>query len=82
VISAALIFYILTIAGVFRLRQTRPDADRPYRTVGYPLVPALYIVGAVVILGVLFAFRPATTWPGLFIVVLGVPVYLIWKPKT
>jgi hypothetical protein len=68
VISAALIFYILTIAGVFRLRQTRPAADRPYRTVGYPLVPALYIAGAVVILAVLFIFRPATTWPGLFIV--------------
>ncbi|MEP7307294.1 MAG: amino acid permease [Acidobacteriota bacterium] len=81
VISAALIFYILTIAGVFRLRQTRPDADRPYRTVGYPLVPALYIVGAVVILAVLFVFRPATTWPGLFIVLLGVPVYLLWRPK-
>jgi APA family basic amino acid/polyamine antiporter len=82
VISAALIFYILTIAGVFRLRHTRPDADRPYRTVGYPLVPALYIAGTVVILGVLFAYRTATTWPGLIIVLLGVPVYLMWKPKN
>jgi len=81
VISAALIFYILTIAGVFRLRQTRPHADRPYRTVGYPLIPALYIAGAVVILAVLFVFRPATTWPGLFIVLLGVPVYMLWRPK-
>jgi APA family basic amino acid/polyamine antiporter len=79
VISAALIFYILTIAGVFRLRHTRPDADRPYRTVGYPVVPALYIAGAVVILAVLFVFRTATTWPGLIIVLLGVPVYLLWK---
>src|SRR6184192_815078 len=43
VISAALIFYILTIAGIFRLRRIRPDADRPYRAVGYPVVPALYI---------------------------------------
>src|SRR5450432_2258643 len=82
VISAALIFYILTIAGVFRLRHTRPDADRPYRTVGYPLVPALYIAGAVVILAVLFVFRTATTWPGLIIVLLGVPVYMLWKPKA
>jgi basic amino acid/polyamine antiporter, APA family len=81
VISAALIFYILTIAGIFRLRQTRADADRPYRAVGYPLVPALYIVGAATILLVLFIYRTATTWPGLIIVLLGVPVYFMWKPK-
>jgi APA family basic amino acid/polyamine antiporter len=82
VISAALIFYILTIAGVFRLRQSRPDAPRPYRTVGYPLVPALYIAGTSVILAVLFVFRTATTWPGLIIVLLGVPVYMIWRPRS
>jgi APA family basic amino acid/polyamine antiporter len=81
VISAALIFYILTIAGVFRLRVTRPEQDRPYRTWGYPLVPALYIVGASAILLVLFIYRPATTWPGLVIVLLGVPVYFLWKPR-
>ena len=57
VISAALIFYILTIAGIFRLRQTRPDAERPYRAFGYPVVPALYIVGAATILLVLFVYR-------------------------
>jgi basic amino acid/polyamine antiporter, APA family len=84
VISAALMFYILTIAGVFRLRRTRPDADRPYRTWGYPVVPALYIVGASVILVVLFIFRPTTTWPGLGIVLLGVPVYFLihWRKKN
>ena len=81
VVSAALIFYILTIAGVFRLRRTRPDVERPYRAFGYPVVPALYIAGASVILGVLFVYRTATTWPGLIIVLLGVPVYLLWKPK-
>jgi APA family basic amino acid/polyamine antiporter len=81
VISAALIFYILTIAGIFRLRRTRPDADRPYRAIGYPVVPALYIAGAVAILLVLFVYRAATTWPGLIIVLLGVPVYFAWKPK-
>jgi APA family basic amino acid/polyamine antiporter len=81
VISAALIFYILTIAGVFRLRRIRPDAARPYRAFGYPVVPALYIVGATIILGVLFAYRPATTWPGLAIVLLGVPVYLVWRKR-
>ncbi|HEY3102791.1 MAG TPA: amino acid permease [Pyrinomonadaceae bacterium] len=79
VISAALIFYILTIAGIFRLRQTRPDAERPYKAFGYPLVPALYIIGAAVILIVLFTYQTATTWPGLIIVLTGIPAYLIWK---
>jgi basic amino acid/polyamine antiporter, APA family len=82
IISAALIFYILTIAGIFRLRATRPDADRPYRAFGYPVIPALYMVGAAAILIVLFAYRTATTWPGLIIVLLGVPVYFAWKPKS
>jgi len=76
VISAALIFYVLTIAGVFRLRIKRPDAPRPYRTVGYPFVPAFYIVTASVIVLVLFRYRPSTTWPGLLIVLAGVPIYL------
>jgi len=82
VISAALIFYILTIAGVFRLRRTQPHVERPYRAFGYPIVPALYIVGAATILLVLFAYRTATTWPGLLIVLLGVPVYFLWKPSS
>jgi len=82
IVSAALIFYILTIAGIFRLRQTRPNADRPYRAFGYPVIPALYIVGAATILLVLFIYRPATTWPGLVIVLLGVPVYFAWKPRS
>jgi APA family basic amino acid/polyamine antiporter len=77
VISAALIFYILTIAGTFRLRKTRPHVDRPYRTWGYPVVPALYILGASAILVVLLLFRPATTWPGFAIIVLGLPVYFL-----
>jgi APA family basic amino acid/polyamine antiporter len=81
VISAALIFYILTIAGIFRLRQTQPDVDRPYRAFGYPVVPALYIVGAATILLVLFIYQSATTWPGLVIVLLGVPVYFAWRPR-
>jgi APA family basic amino acid/polyamine antiporter len=81
VISAALIFYVLTIAGIFRLRATRPDAARPYRAIGYPVVPALYIAGALAILVVLFAYRPATTWPGLAIVLLGLPVYFAWQKR-
>jgi APA family basic amino acid/polyamine antiporter len=81
VVSAALIFYILTIAGVFRLRSTRPEIERPYRAIGYPVVPALYIAGAATILVVLFIYRTATTWPGLIIVLLGVPVYFAWRPR-
>ena len=82
IISAALIFYILTIAGIFRLRRTRPDVERPYRAFGYPVIPALYMLGAATILLVLFVYRTATTWPGLIIVLLGVPVYFAWKPKA
>jgi APA family basic amino acid/polyamine antiporter len=82
VISAALVFYILTIAGIFRLRYTRPDAPRPYKAFGYPLVPALYIAGAATIIGVLVVYRPMTTWPGLVLVALGVPVYYLWRLRT
>jgi APA family basic amino acid/polyamine antiporter len=82
VISAALIFYILTIAGVFRLRKTRPDAERPYRAFGYPVVPALYIAGATAVLIALFAYRAATTWPGLLIVLCGLPVYFYTRSRT
>jgi APA family basic amino acid/polyamine antiporter len=79
VISAALIFYILTIVGLFRLRRIQPHADRPYRAFGYPVVPALYILGAAVILIVLFVCQPKTTWPGLAIVAAGIPVYFLWR---
>lgn len=84
IISAALIFFILTIAGVIRLRQKRPDANRPYRVWGYPWLPLLYITGASVILIVLFLFRPTTTWPGLAIVATGLPIYfgMRWRNKT
>jgi APA family basic amino acid/polyamine antiporter len=81
VISAALLFYILTIAGVFRLRQTRPNAERPYKVVGYPFVPALYILGAATVLFMLFAYRASTTWPGLVIVFIGAGVYGILKAR-
>lgn len=81
VISAALIFYILTIAGIFRLRQTRPDADRPYKAFGYPVIPALYIIGAAAVLSILFIYRTATTWPGLMIVLIGLPVYFGFKSR-
>ena len=75
VISAELLFYILTVSGLFRLRVTRPEMARPYRCWGYPWLPGFYIAGAAVVLLVLFCYRPATTWPGLLIVAAGVPVY-------
>ena len=79
VISAALVFYILTIAGIFKLRQARPDVERPYKAFGYPVVPAFYIVGASVILAVLLIYQTATTWPGFIIIATGIPVYFIWR---
>jgi APA family basic amino acid/polyamine antiporter len=79
VISAALIFYILTILGIFLLRKKQPNAERPYKAFGYPIIPALYIIGASVILLVLFIYQTATTWPGLIIVLTGVPVYFLWR---
>jgi APA family basic amino acid/polyamine antiporter len=82
VISAALIFYILTIVGLFLLRWKRPDAERPYKAFGYPIVPALYIVGATVILFILFMYQTATTWPGLIIVLTGVPIYFLWRKSN
>jgi basic amino acid/polyamine antiporter, APA family len=82
VVFAVLIFYVLTIWGLFRLRRSRPDAPRPYRAFGYPLIPAFYIVAALAIMVVLLLYRTQTTWPGLVIVLLGVPVYLVWSRKA
>ncbi|HUZ94987.1 MAG TPA: hypothetical protein VMU57_08745, partial [Edaphobacter sp.] len=81
VVSAVLIFYVLTIVGVFRLRRLHPLWERPYRTFGYPIVPALYVLGATTILIVLFCYRPATTMPGLVIIATGIPVYLRLRHK-
>ena len=79
IIFAVLVFYILTIAGLFVLRVKRPDADRPYKAFGYPVLPAIYIVMALFIDVVLLLYKPQYTWPGLIIVLLGIPVYFIWS---
>jgi APA family basic amino acid/polyamine antiporter len=79
VIFAVLVFYVLTIVGLFVLRRTQPDAVRPYRAFGYPVLPALYIVMAVWICGVLLRYKPQYTWPGLILVLLGLPVYAVWR---
>ena len=81
IIFAVLVFYILTIAGLFVLRYKRPDAERPYRAIGYPVLPAIYIVMALFIDVVLLLYKPQYTWPGLIIVLLGIPVYLIWSSR-
>jgi APA family basic amino acid/polyamine antiporter len=78
IIFAELVFYILTIAGLFVLRVKQPNAPRPYKALGYPLLPALYIVMAAWICIVLLRYKPQYTWPGLVLVLLGIPVYLLW----
>jgi basic amino acid/polyamine antiporter, APA family len=82
VIFAVLVFYILTIAGLFVLRRTEPNAERPYKAIGYPILPAIYIVMALFIDVVLLLYKPEYTWPGLIIVLLGIPVYLIWSRRS
>lgn len=82
VIFAVLVFYILTIVALFRLRKTRPDAERPYKAIGYPVLPALYIVMASFICVVLLRYKPQYTWPGLILVLLGLPVYFFWRRRS
>lgn len=75
-VFAQLLFYILTIAGVFILRKKMPNKPRPYRAFGYPVLPLVYILLATGICISLLIYRPETSWPGVLIVLLGVPVYL------
>jgi APA family basic amino acid/polyamine antiporter len=85
IVFVVLIFYILTIGGIFVLRRKRPDLPRPYKAFGYPVIPALYIALASFICIVLLKVKTDTTWPGLLIVILGIPVYFIVKsirPRT
>ncbi|MGH9670645.1 MAG: APC family permease, partial [Terriglobales bacterium] len=79
IIFAVLVFYILTIVALFVLRYTEPNAERPYRAVGYPVLPAIYILMALFIDVVLLRYKPQYTWPGLIIVLLGIPVYFLWS---
>ncbi len=81
VVFAVLVFYILTIAGIFVLRRTRPDAPRPYKAFGYPALPLIYIAMAIFIDVVLLRYKPQFTWPGLIIVLLGIPVYFAWHSR-
>ncbi len=80
-IFAALLFYVLTILGVFILRKKMPDAERPYRAWGYPVLPFLYIIFASFIAVILLFYKSENTIPGLIIVLLGVPIYYWQKSK-
>ncbi|HLN54965.1 MAG TPA: amino acid permease [Bacteroidales bacterium] len=79
VIFAVLIFFSLTIAAIFVLRVKRPDMPRPYKAFGYPVIPAIYILTTVSIMIILLIYKPNYTFPGLVIVLLGIPVFYIWK---
>jgi APA family basic amino acid/polyamine antiporter len=71
------IFYVLTIAGIFILRKTRPDMPRPYKAIGYPILPAIYMLMGISFCVLLIIYKPQFTWPGLIITLLGIPLYYI-----
>ncbi len=79
VIFAVLIFFTLTILAIFVLRKKRPDIPRPYKAFGYPVIPAIYILTTITIMVILLIYKPKYTFPGLIIVILGIPVYYIWR---
>jgi APA family basic amino acid/polyamine antiporter len=82
VVFAVLIFYILTVVGIFILRRKQPNAERPYKAFGFPIIPALYVLCASAISLDLLIFKPTYTWPGMIIVLLGIPVYFIWRKRA
>jgi APA family basic amino acid/polyamine antiporter len=82
VVFAALLFYVLTIVGIFVLRVRRPNAERPYKAFGYPFLPLLYIVAATGIMGVILLYKTDTAGGGMVIVLLGVPVYWLWQRRA
>jgi len=71
------LFYMLTIAGIFILRKKRPDAERPYKAFGYPILPLIYIAMGLTFCTLLIRYKPAFTWPGLIITLIGIPIYYI-----
>jgi APA family basic amino acid/polyamine antiporter len=73
------IFYVLTILGIYILRVKRPEAERPYKAFGYPFLPALYIIMGISFCILLIIYKPNFTWPGLIIVLTGVPIFYMWK---
>jgi basic amino acid/polyamine antiporter, APA family len=82
IIFTVLLFYILTIAGIFKLRITQPNLPRPYKAFGYPVIPLIYILLASFICLVLFIYKPVYTWPGLIIVLAGIPIYYFIEKRN
>jgi APA family basic amino acid/polyamine antiporter len=82
IIFTVLLFYILTIAGIFKLRRTQPNIPRPYKAFGYPVIPVLYILLASFICIVLLMYKQEYTWPGLVIVLIGIPIYYYLQKKN
>lgn len=82
VIFAVLIFFTLTILAIFILRKKRPDIPRPYKAFGYPLIPGIYILTTITIMIILLIYKPDYTFPGLAIVLLGIPVFYIWRKRS
>jgi basic amino acid/polyamine antiporter, APA family len=81
VMFSVLIFYVFTVVGIFILRVKRPDAERPYKAFGYPVIPAIYIILVLCVCGVLLIEKPQYSWPGLIIIALGVPVYFFFRKQ-
>ena len=79
VVIAILIFYVLTILGIYVLRIRKPEADRPYKAFGYPVLPAIYIAAALLLMYILLVYKPEHTRPGFYIILAGIPVYYLWK---
>jgi len=79
VIFVALLFYFLTVLGLFILRMRLPKLERPYRVPGYPILPAIYMLLCFLLMMDLLVVRPEYTWPGLIIVLTGIPVYILWR---
>ncbi len=71
------IFYVLTIAGIFILRKKMPNAERPYKAFGYPILPIIYILMGISFCTLLIIYKPQFTWPGLIITLLGIPLYYV-----
>jgi APA family basic amino acid/polyamine antiporter len=82
IIFTVLLFYILTIGGIFKLRRTMPDHPRPYKAFGYPVIPAIYIAMASFVCIVLLKYKPTYTWPGLIIVIMGLPIYYMLQKRA
>jgi APA family basic amino acid/polyamine antiporter len=82
VMFAVMLFYIFTIIGIFILRKKMPDAERPYKAFGYPVIPVIYLLFATAFCLNLLFMKPMNTWPGLIIVLAGIPIHFFWKRKA